>query len=363
MRANMSPRARILSIAPALPKSVRTNDWWDAIGIDERGDVLKSPADQQINSANADPEIAARFVREASDPFMGTVERRVLEESRTPSDLEVEACELAIKRSGIPRSQIDALISFSHLTDVAAPTNTPVLVERLGLESKVLGLTADREGASFPLHLELADQLIGSGRYRHVLCVQSSVMSRLVSPSHLTSRLIGDAAVATLLGPADGERGFIGAKHLTLGDHYRMAQLLPASSPREPWYRGDRHQDALVWQSPDRALSQRVGLTLATVFESVVRPLLDEHGVSPDQVRYLASYEPRSWIAQAFAERLGMPSSKTVSRFRDVGYTLAASAGLCVEKLYTQSLIQPKDLILVYSEGAGVSCSAVLLRA
>ena len=356
--------AGIIAVAGALPADVRRNDFWDDVAIDSRGDVFERPSVELLRERGVDPEIAPHLVAEAADPFLGAVERRVLEGGRKPSDLEVEACERALERAGLVADQIDVLLTFSHLDDVAAPSNATVLAHRLGLPRDVLTVGAEREGASLPMHLELAARLIESGRYQRALLVQSAVTSRLSNPANVTSRVLGDAAVATVVGPVPDGFGFLDAGHATLGEYHRMAQLLPPPDQwAEPWFRGDVHRAPLTWQSPDPSLSRQMGARLASLFESVVEPLLERAGVTADAIDWLVSYEPRAWVPQVFCERLGISADRAVSRFREVGYGLAASVGLSLEALVMNAdALQSGQLVLVYSNGAGASASACLLR-
>ncbi len=355
--------AGVLGVAAALPGQVRRNDFWDDMPIDARGDVFERPTAEMLRQQGVDPEVAPRLAAEAEDPFLGAVERRVLEDGRRPSDLEHEACELALARAGVAADQIDLLLTFSHLDDVAAPSNTPLLAHRLGLRRDVLAIGAEREGASLPMHIELASRLIATGRYRHALVVQSAVTSRLSNPANMTARVLGDAAVATIIGPVPDGFGFIEAGHVTLGEFHRMAQLLPIPEHwGEPWYAGERHRSSLTWQSPEPSLSRRMAAELASVFESVAVPLLERAGVEPSALDWLVSYEPRPWVPAAFCERLGIGTDRTISRFSEVGYPLAASLGLGLEHLVASSKLQSGDLVLLYAEGAGASSSAVLLR-
>ncbi|MBO6933873.1 MAG: hypothetical protein JJ863_02820 [Deltaproteobacteria bacterium] len=316
-----------------------------------------------LRQQGVDPEVAPRLAAEAGDPFLGAVERRVLEDGRSPSDLEHEACAQALERSGVAPDEVDLLLTFSHLADVAAPSNAPLLADRLGLRSDVLAFGAEREGASLPMHLELAARLIGTGRYRHALLVQSAITSRLSNPANITSRVLGDAAVATVMGPVPVGQGFVDAGHATLGSFHRMAQLLPQPDHwATPWYDGEAHRSKLTWQSPDPALSRRMGAQLATVFESVAVPLLARAGVEASDLDWLVSYEPRPWAPAVFCERLGLGPEQTVSRFAQVGYPLAASVGLALEALADSGRASAGDLVLIYSKGSGAHSSAVLFR-
>jgi len=352
----------VLGIAAALPEQVRTNDWWPTVTGREQGDVFEQPSAEVLRARGVDPEVVPHFLAEAGDPFLGARKRRVLEQGRSPSDLEREAALAAMSRAGIAPEAIDLLVVFSHVTDVAAPSNAPLLADRLGLRSDVLSLSAGREGASLPLHLELASSLMHSGPYEHALLIQSAVMSRVMKREHLTSRVVGDAAVAAVVGRVPDGFGVLGFRHHTMGDYFRMAQLLPAQNTDIPWYRGDAHQAALCWQSPVPELSRKMGAQIASVFEAVARPLLDACGLEPADVTHLVAYEPRPWVPSAFCERLGIPPSRSSSRFGELGYTLAASSGLVLEGLVAQERVARGDLVLVYSEGAGASSSGCLIR-
>lgn len=207
----------INGIGTAVPATRYTQrDCWEALRASEKFKQL-SPRAQAITrkvltgeNGIATRHLALNPLTEAFDLNPDALHRRF---ARTAPALATEAAQRALERSGIPASDIGALI-ISTCTGYLCPGLTSYVSERLGLATTIthLDLVGQGCGAALP-NLRTAAALIRSGSARHVLCVCVEVCSAAFylddDPGVLISAcLFGDGAAAAVVStnPVPGKR-------------------------------------------------------------------------------------------------------------------------------------------------------------
>ena len=115
----------IWGLGTFLPKTVRPNSWWSASIVQD----WKVRMARRFTSLNDVTELSpgARLVLEATakyanDPFEGALERRVIDDNMTGTDMGIAAARDAMERAGIKASDVDFLLVQSMVPDFH---NTP----------------------------------------------------------------------------------------------------------------------------------------------------------------------------------------------------------------------------------------------
>jgi 3-oxoacyl-[acyl-carrier-protein] synthase-3 len=96
--------------------------------------------------------------------------------------------------------------------------------------------------------------------------------------------------------------------------------------------------------------------------EEVSRRVLEQAGVSPEQVDLFIPHQANQRITEAVRERLGVPVEKVYSNISRVGNTSSASIPICLDECVRSGRVKKGDLILMSAFGAGVTWGSVLLR-
>jgi len=99
-----------------------------------------------------------------------------------------------------------------------------------------------------------------------------------------------------------------------------------------------------------------------TEMANACRELLEKSGHTADDVDLLIPHQANARIMVAVAERLGIDSSRSVVDVEQVGNTSAASIPIALDRAWRGGRIEPGDLVLLTSFGAGLAWGANLIR-
>ncbi|MCA9601951.1 MAG: 3-oxoacyl-ACP synthase III family protein [Polyangiales bacterium] len=351
-----------------LPEAVRTNDWWPRDWIDEHLREMGADVVGALNQAVADtpsdvdPEIVEYVQRYASDPFRGAVERHVIDDGETSSDLEVRAARAALRDAGMSAADIDLLITFSQVPDFPCPGNHALVAHKLGMRTDATSMTIGTDCASFIAHLSVASQLLAVGGYRAALIVQSNASTRLMNWRRPASITVGDGATAFVLAPVMSGLGFVASNSMTLGQYHKTVRVAPLETPHTPWYAGEVHKSRLVFQSMDPASTRESTISIVDACRAVCTPLLEQARCLPTDVSLFVASQPSAWFPFACAMGLGIPPTSTLCTYPKYGHLMPASSAINLISAKEQGRLSRGDVVLIYSPGAGLIQSAALLR-
>lgn len=111
-----------------------------------------------------------------SDPFRGTVERRVVSQDETSLSLEYQAAIDVLQAAKLQPEDIDLMLVTSLFPEQVTPGNAAFLAGQLGLTSAAWNI--ESTCTSVLVSLQTACSLVRTGEYRNVLVVVSSTYSR-----------------------------------------------------------------------------------------------------------------------------------------------------------------------------------------
>ena len=96
--------------------------------------------------------------------------------------------------------------------------------------------------------------------------------------------------------------------------------------------------------------------------EEISRQVLDEAGVSIDQVSLVIPHQANRRIIVALADRLGIAMDKVVVNVEKYGNTSAASIPVALDEAKRQGRIQKGDIVLLNAFGAGFAWGAAVIK-
>jgi 3-oxoacyl-[acyl-carrier-protein] synthase-3 len=94
----------------------------------------------------------------------------------------------------------------------------------------------------------------------------------------------------------------------------------------------------------------------------VVDRALAKADLTVGDVDFFVTHQPVAWAANAWREALGIPLDKFYESFETYGNVATCSVPTNLLEAIEQGLIQPGDLVLMASSGAGENHIAVLER-
>lgn len=355
----MNSSIGILGVGTYLPPEVRTNDWWPEHVVQRWQERAGRRVDRMRADLQNAPSEAARKTMEAiielaADPFAGTRERRVMGKDMKASDMETLAAQEAIARSGVPKEEIDLVLSYTMIPDYINVPTACVVHNNLGLKEQCTTLAVDAVCNSFLMQLTIAQGLIASGAARYAVLTQASAMTRLPASGEVIDAAGGDAASAVIVGPVSEGRGILSCSHHTDG---ALWGALVCGIPEGHWYDGK-----CVAYSEDNRANANMIIRLAERASQVVGESLTKAGLSREQVSFYASHQALRWLRRVGQECSGLTHAKYVDHFDYTGTVSAVNLPLQLAVGEKEGLLRPGDVVACFQGGTGMTWSGMALR-
>lgn len=344
----------IKGIGVFLPETIRKNDYWSRDITDRwmAGRAKQTPPSPETPAMERTLEYMAAL---ASDPFQGAIERRVMDESMLPSEMEASAARDAMSRAGFAADEIDFVLVHSVRPDFLNTPNACAVHEALGLDSNVFSLSVDGMCNAFLQQLHLAKHLIDGGR-RKGLLIQSSNLTSFAPREAPFSPWFGDGATAVCVGaPSREGHGLIADTHKTDSSLNRGVVF---GVPEGQWFEEGR----VVTYVHDRERSLRMLLTIGDMGQEVVGEALSKADLAPSAINFYASHQANPWFRPLTQEVLGLANASAVDTFSWAGSLSAANIPLVLATGEREGALRSGDLVAMYSGGSGITYSGAILR-
>jgi 3-oxoacyl-[acyl-carrier-protein] synthase-3 len=299
---------------------------------------------------------------ETSDEWIlqrtGIRERHIVDPGVATSDLAKEAAICAMRQAGVTPDQIGFIVVGTTTPDTIFPSTACTLQYKIGASS-AWGFDLGAACSGFTYSLTVGMQMVASGAHDYALVVGADVMSSIIDyTDRTTCVLFGDGAGAVVLAPAgDEEPAILGFAHEIDGSG-GPALCMPAGGSRLPASH-ETVDNRLHYVKQD---GQTVFRFAVRKTEEICRRLLDQHGLSPEEIDLFVSHQANRRIIQAAADRLKLPESKVVINLERYGNTTGATIPLALADAVRDRRVKKGDMVLLASVGAGFTVGAVLLR-
>ncbi len=325
------PRIGLLGLGAYLPERVMTNDEWA----------------EHVDTSDA-------WIVERT----GIHRRRFAAADESTADLAVRAAQSAIDDAGLTPADIDEIIVATDTPEVYSPDTASFLQARLGTREITAYDLGSSGCAGFVLALDVA-RARALQKDRRILVVGVELLSRLMDwTDRNTCVLFGDAAGAAVVGRTSGDAVILAANAGTDGTQSDILGL-EVGGTRVPF-------------TEERArtrLHQHLVMKGREVFRAAVHrmsacahELLDQAGLTLDDVALIIPHQANLRILNAVRDRLGVPDEKVFINVYEYGNTGSASVPVALWEARAQGRIQPGDIVLLTAFGAGFHWAGVLVR-
>jgi len=292
----------------------------------------------------------------------GIEERHIAADHQSASDLAYEACKNAIEMAGAETDDIDMIIVATVSPDYPFPSTACVLQRKLNIPQGAMCFDMQAACSGFIYAIGIADSMIKSHpNMKKALVVGVEKISALTDwEDRNTCVLFGDGAGAVLLEKRvdENDRGGILATKLAADGRYSNILQVPAGGsalPITPEVIAKREQYI-------RMEGQEVFKQAVTSMVSACKEVLEEAGVSSEDVRWLIPHQANKRIISAVGKRLNMTEENVYINVQKYGNTSAASIGIALDEIVRKGLIKQGEYILVTAFGAGLTWGATLLK-
>jgi 3-oxoacyl-[acyl-carrier-protein] synthase III len=295
----------------------------------------------------------AKFV-DTSDEWIiertGIRERRFATQDEALTDIARPACLQALERAGVDASSIDLVLCATVTPDMMFPTSSAILADQLGMpDAAAYDLLAGCTG--FVYAIAQAYGMLASGLSRRALVVGGDVLSKILDFEDRSTRvLFGDGAGAVVMEPVE-KGGFLGFE-LGADGGGGESLWLPGS--------GSRHfEDPASFVK----MNGREVYKFATrVLVSSAEKLLDEVGMTVDDIDVYVPHQANIRIIDHAAKKLGFPPEKVVVNVQKYGNTSSGSIPLALADAAADGRLRPGSKVLMTGMGAGLTWGSGLIE-
>lgn len=288
----------------------------------------------------------------------GIERRRVAADHESTADLAVKAAAAALEDAGLAPVDIDEIIVATDTPEVYSPDTASFVQARLGFREVPAYDLGSSGCAGFVLALDVARSR-ALVRGRTVLVVGVELLTRLMNwNDRNTCVLFGDAAGAAVVGAREGAPEILAASAGTDGTRHDILGL-EMGGTRVPFSE----------EGAQARLHQKLVMDGRRVFKEAVARMtavgmevLDEAGMTLDDVDLVIPHQANLRIIEAVRNRLGLPEERVYANVHEYGNTGSASVPVALWEAREKGLIRPGSVVLLTAFGAGFHWSAVLVR-
>ena len=273
----------------------------------------------------------------------GVHERRVAAPDATLTELAADATQLALERAaGIAPSDIDLVLVATSTPDEIVPNAAPLVAERIGAE-RAGAIDIGAACTGFVSALDVAAATVESGRAEVVLTIGAELMSRVIDyDDKRTAGLFGDGAGAAIVVP--GGPGRIGPIRL----HSDGA--------------GSRNVTASHAERKIRMDGRATFRAAVARLSEVTLEVVDDAGVSLDEIDLFVYHQANSRILSSVGERLSLPRERVVDSLARHGNTSAASVPIALDEAHGDGRLENGSTVLLAAFGAGLTWGAGIVE-
>ena len=280
----------------------------------------------------------------------GIRERRFATKEQALTDIAAPAAVAAMSDAGVSPASIDLIVVATVTPDMMFPTSSALLADSLGMpDAAAYDLLAGCTG--FMYAVAQAYSMVSTGLSKRALVVGGDVLSKILDwTDRSTLVLFGDGAGAVVVEPVD-EGGFLGFELGADGGGGENLWL-PGS--------GSRHfddADKLV------KMNGREVFKFATrVMVTSAQKVLDECGLTVDDVDVYVPHQANKRIIDHAAGKLGIPDEKVVVNVDRYGNTSSGSIPLALADAAADGRLREGELVLMTGMGAGLTWGSALIE-
>ncbi|HTL12753.1 MAG TPA: beta-ketoacyl-ACP synthase III [Bdellovibrionota bacterium] len=298
----------------------------------------------------------------------GIKQRHWCDQDTGTSDLAVHACQGALKKAGMDKSEIDMIILGTLSPDHEFPGTACFLQAKMGMPG-VPALDIRQQCTGFIYGLSIADQFIRSGMYKNIMVVGAEVHSKGLDRSTAgreVSVLFGDGAGCAIVSAADvgdaKKDAHILSTHLYADGSFAKELWIPAGGSALGTY--SRLEPAML----EKGLHWP-HMNGKTVFMHAVKRMPEAcaaafkaNGVKPSDVDLYVFHQANLRINEMVAKILEVPAEKVFNTIDRFGNTTAATIPIGLAEAEAAGKLKPGMLVMSAAFGSGFTWASTLIR-
>lgn len=296
----------------------------------------------------------------------GIKERRWIEKGSgdTTSVMGAKAAEIAIKRAGIDKNDLDFIIFATLSPDLYFPGGGVEVQELLGVPT-IGALDVRNQCSGFIYALSVADQFIKTGMYKNILVIGSENHSGGLDKTTRgrgVSVIFGDGAGAAVLTRSEEKGKGILSSHLhSEGKHAKELALIGPSTNRwvpEIMEANDPNDESYYPYMNGQFVFKHAVVRFS---EAIVEGLM-ANGLKSEDINLLVPHQANLRIAQFIQKKFKLSDDQVYNNIMKYGNTTAASIIIALTEAWESGKVNDGDLVVLAAFGSGFTWGSVIIR-
>ncbi len=282
-------------------------------------------------------------------PRTGIRSRHIISDEKI-EDLGTQAALSALEMSGLKPEDIDYCICSNVVSEYVTPGLSCVIGAKIGLKCPCIDINCACPG--FIYALDIAETHYIAGKVKNVLIICAEQPTRMCDwTDRSTCVLFGDGAGAVVLGPGSNVKGIKLHSQLDATKIWEKQSLMPT-----PYYEGDN--TAIGLQMNGREVF-KFAVKAST---SDVEDLLNDLGMTKDQVDWYIVHQANYRIIDAIKQYLGEPDAKFPINISDHGNSSSASCTILLDECNKSHMFKEGNTLVFSAFGAGLLSGVAVLE-
>jgi 3-oxoacyl-[acyl-carrier-protein] synthase-3 len=288
----------------------------------------------------------------------GIKERRVASDDEVTSDLGLKAAEIALERSGVDKSEIDAIIVATLSPDyLTMPSTAAVVAHKLGIKgATAFDISAACSGFVYLLNISKA--FIESGLKKNVLIIGAEKITPFIDyEDRGTCILFGDGAGAAVISATDKKEESIIDIHTGSDGEYGDFLVTPGGGSVHPCSAEVVKEKLNFMRMKGNETFKLAVKTLTTDVEEI----LAKNSMTSDDIDFFIPHQANLRIISAVGKALDMPDEKTILTIHKYGNTSAASIPMAINDAFESGKLTKGKTMLLDTFGGGLTWGSALV--
>lgn len=287
----------------------------------------------------------------------GIRQRHIARADEYTSTFAAEAARRALAAAGVAAIDLDMIICATVCPDMPLPSTACFIQAQLGAKrAAAFDIVAACSG--FIYGLTIADQFIRTGAAKRVLVIGAELLSRYVDyTDRATCVIFGDGAGAAVCVPREDGTGIMSSRIQSDGD-FADYLYIPGGGTRIPstYQSIDEHQHYIKMRG-----NELFKIAVRNMCD-IANRVLQETLMTANDINLLVPHQANQRIADAVADKLGIPPDKAYGNIERIGNTSSASIPIALDECVQSGRLKPNDLVMLVSFGAGVTWGSALIK-
>ena len=287
---------------------------------------------------------------------LGIRERRIAASNETTSDLATQAGKNAILDAGLEVNDIDLIIVATSTPDRIAPSTAAIVQDKLK-SYKAVAFDIAAVCSGFLYGLSVASQFIAAGVYDNVLVIGADTFSKITDWTQRDAVFFGDGAGAAIVSHGNVNEGIL-AFRLYSDGRGKWNFTVPAGGSEMPTTEETIKKKLHYFQMNGKAVYE----TATEVLPMAINQVLNDTGLTINDIDYLVPHQPSIAILKKTAEILNLPWEKVMTNMDKYANTSGGTIPILLDEMKRAGKLKKGNLILFAAVGSGWTYGASILK-